>query len=100
MQSEPVAVFEDRDKREGAQVRDRAAYRGVFESGLPARVELTDADSMLQDRGLKGVDTLELVARVALGGSATAVAGDLESSTWVGPPSAESVSLHIDRRLP
>lgn len=67
---------------------------------LPARVELTDADSMLQGRGLKGAGTLELVARVALGGSATAVAGDLESSAWVGPPGTESVRLHIDRRLP
>ena len=67
---------------------------------LPARIELTDADAMLPGRGLKGVQTVELVARVALGGSATAVAGDMESATWVGRPSAEPIRLHIDRRLP
>ena len=76
------------------------AVKRLTAGDLPARIELTDADAMLPGRGLKGVETLELVARVALGGSATAVAGDMESETWVGRPSAEPVRLHIDRRLP
>ena len=76
------------------------AVKRIAAGDLPARIELTDADAMLPDRGLKGVKTLELLARVALSGSATAVAGDLESATWAGPPTTEPVSLHIDRRLP
>ena len=76
------------------------AVKRLTAGDLPARVELTDADAMLPGRGFKGVETLELVARVALGGSATAVPGDMESETWVGRPSAEPVRLHIDRRLP
>ncbi len=76
------------------------AVKRLTAGDLPARIELTDADAMLPGRGLKGVQTLELVARVALGGSATAVAGDMESATWVGRPNAEPVRLHIDRRLP
>lgn len=76
------------------------AVKRIIAGDLPARVALTDADAMLAGRGLQGVETLELVARVALGGSATAVTGDLESPIWVGSPSAEPVRLHIDRRLP
>ncbi len=76
------------------------AVKRLTAGDLPARIELTDADAMLPGRGLKGAETLELVARVALGGSATAVVGDMESATWVGRPSAEPVRLHIDRRLP
>ncbi len=76
------------------------SVRRLAAGDLPARVELTDADSMLPGRGLEGAGKLELVARVALGGSATAIAGDLESATWVGSPTAEPVRLHIDRRLP
>ncbi len=75
------------------------AVKRLAAGDLPVRVELTDADAMLPGRGFKGVEALELVARVALGGSATAVAGDMESATWVGRPSADPVSLHIDRRL-
>ena len=75
------------------------AVKRLTAGDLPARIELTDADSMLPGRRLEGVGKLELVARVALGGSATAVSGDLESATWVGNPTAEPVPLHIDRRL-
>ena len=76
------------------------AVKRLTAGDLPARIELTDADSMLPGRRLEGVEKLELVARVALGGSATAVSGDLESATWVGSPTAEPVTLHIDQRLP
>ena len=76
------------------------AVKRLTAGDLPVRIELTDADAMLPGRGFKGVEALELVARVALGGSAAAVAGDMESATWVGSPSGDPVSLHIDRRLP
>ena len=87
-----------------ARPADRAgpplAVKRLAVGDLPARVELTNADAMLPGRGLGGVETVELVARVALGGSAAAAAGDLESSTWAGSPGGEIISLHIDRRLP
>lgn len=76
------------------------AVKRLTAGDLPARITLTDADAMLPDRGLNGIGTLELVARVALGGSASAVAGDIESAPWVGHPTTEPVQLHIDRRLP
>lgn len=86
--------------REAERPGPPLAVKRLVAGDLPARIELTDADAMLPGRGLKGVKTLELVARVALGGSATAVSGDMESATWVGSPDAEPVRLHIDRRLP
>lgn len=86
--------------REAERPGPPLAVKRLVAGDLPARIELTDADAMLPGRSLKGVKTLELVARVALGGSATAVSGDMESATWVGSPGAEPVRLHIDRRLP
>ena len=86
--------------RDAEQPGPPLAVKRIIAGDLPARVALTDADAMLAGRGLQGVETLELVARVALGGSTAAVAGDLESPIWVGGPSAEPVRLHIDRRLP
>ena len=86
--------------REAERPGPPLAVKRLVAGDLPKRIELTDADAMLPDRGLKGVKTLELVARVALGGSATAVSGDMESATWVGSPRAEPVRLHMDRRLP
>ena len=76
------------------------AVKRIAAGDLPARVELTDADAMLPGRGLQGAETLELVARVALGGSATAVHGDIESAAWSGRPADLPVRLHIDRQLP
>ncbi len=86
--------------RDAEQSGPPLAVKRITAGDLPARIALTDADAMLAGRGLHGVETLELVARVALGGSANAVPGDLESPIWVGSPSAEPVHLHIDRRLP
>lgn len=86
--------------REAERPGPPLAVKRLVAGDLPARIELTDADAMLPGRSLKGVKTLELVARVALGGSATAVSGDMQSATWVGRPGAEPVRLHIDRRLP
>ena len=76
------------------------AVKRLTAGDLPARVALTNADAMFPDRGLNGAGTLELVARVALGGSAVAAAGDLESAPWVGHPTTDPVRLHIDRQLP
>ena len=76
------------------------AVKRLAAGDLPARIELTEADAMLPDRGLDAVESIELLARAALAGSATAASGDLESATWTGPPGGEPASLHIDRRLP
>ena len=86
--------------RDPARPGPPVAVKRLTAGDLPARIELTDADAMLPGRVLREVETLELVARVALGGSAIAVPGDMESETWIGRPSAEPVRLHIDRRLP
>ena len=86
--------------READQPGPPLAVRRLVADDLPARIELTDADAMLPGRGLQGVAMLELVARVALGGSASAASGDMESAPWVGRPGSEPVRLHIDRRLP
>ena len=76
------------------------AVKRLAAGDLPARIELTEADAMLPDRGLDAVESIELLARAALAGSATAASGDLESATWTGPPGGEPARLHIDRRLP
>ena len=76
------------------------AVKRLAVGDLPARIELTEADAMLPDRGLDAVESIELLARAALAGSATAASGDLESATWTGPPGGEPARLHIDRRLP
>ena len=76
------------------------AVKRLTAADLPASVELTDADAMLPGRGLKDIETLELLARIALGGSATAAPGDIESDPWVGAPTTEPIRLHINRRLP
>ncbi|MCY3819149.1 MAG: c-type cytochrome biogenesis protein CcmI [Gammaproteobacteria bacterium] len=86
--------------RDAEQPGPPLVVKRITAGDLPARIALTDADAMLAGRGLQGVETLALVARVALGGSTTAMAGDLESPIWVGSLSAEPVHLHIDRRRP
>jgi len=44
---------------------------------LPTTVTLSDANSMIEGRNLSSVDDVEVVARVAFGGSAMAASGDL-----------------------
>ena len=52
-------------------------------SDLPLQLVLTDADAMAPGRVLSAHDSVEIVARVALGGTATAQPGDLAGSKIV-----------------
>ncbi|HVN41142.1 MAG TPA: hypothetical protein VMT50_00040 [Steroidobacteraceae bacterium] len=47
---------------------------------LPMTVTLSDANSMIEGRNLSSVDDVEVVARVAFGGTAAAASGDLVGS--------------------
>ena len=47
---------------------------------LPTTVTLSDANSMIEGRNLSSVDDVEIVARVAFGGTAITASGDLIGS--------------------
>lgn len=53
-----------------------AAVR-LMSDDLPANVTLSDANSMIEGRNLSSVGDVEIVARVAVGGSVTTSSGDL-----------------------
>ena len=80
--------------------RPPLAVRRLTVRDLPAEIELTDADAMMPGRGLSDRDSVELLARVSLGGSPSARPGDLESAVVAGSPGGEPVTLRIDRRVP
>ncbi len=80
--------------------RPPLAVRRLTVGDLPARVALTDADAMMPGRSLSDSDSLELLARVSLGGSPTARTGDLESDVAAGKPGGDPVALRIQHRVP
>jgi cytochrome c-type biogenesis protein CcmH len=56
---------------------------------LPTTVTLSDANTMIEGRNLSSVDDVEIVARVAFGGTAVVASGDLFGSSIQkkgGPP--------------
>ena len=56
---------------------------------LPTTVTLSDANTMIEGRNLSSVDDVEVVARVAFGGTAVVASGDLIGSSIQkkgGPP--------------
>ncbi len=68
---------------------------------LPVEVNFTDAMSLAASRKLSTVDEIEVIVRVALGGSLQAVSGDLEGR--IGPLSIGEQSHYkvtIDRLVP
>ena len=67
---------------------------------LPTTVVLSDANSMIEGRDLSSVDEVQLVARVAFGGTAVTASGDLlgEATHRKGAP--EDVSVVINRVSP
>ncbi|MFK7888655.1 MAG: tetratricopeptide repeat protein [Gammaproteobacteria bacterium] len=62
---------------------------------LPVTVTLTDANAMLPSRRLSNFDSVEVVARVALGGSPTAQSGDIFGSVNVATSRTEPVRIAI-----
>jgi cytochrome c-type biogenesis protein CcmH len=67
---------------------------------LPTTVVLSDANSMMEGRNLSSVDDVEVVARVAFGGTAVTASGDLVGKAQQKKGGAEDVAIVIDQVAP
>jgi len=67
---------------------------------LPTTVVLSDANSMIEGRTLSSVDQVQVVARVAFGGTAVPASGDLVGEATQGKASSPDVNLVISRAMP
>jgi cytochrome c-type biogenesis protein CcmH len=69
-------------------------------SDLPARIDLSDSDSMMQGRSLATFEEFELVARVAVSGQRTQQSGDWIGTVLVRPAESKAVDLRISTQVP
>lgn len=76
-----------------------AAVR-ITTDDLPAKVVLSDANSMIEGRNLSSVDDVEVIARVAFGGTAMTESGDLIGTAVHARGAAPKVSVVIDTVAP
>jgi cytochrome c-type biogenesis protein CcmH len=76
-----------------------AAVR-ISSDELPTTVVLSDANSMIEGRNLSSVDDLEVIARVAFGGTAVPAAGDLTGSVTSSKGGPAEVAIVIDTVAP
>ena len=76
-----------------------AAVR-VSADQLPTTVVLSDANSMIEGRTLSSVNEVQLVARVAFGGSAVPASGDLLGDARHGKGAAPDISIVINKVAP
>jgi len=76
-----------------------AAVR-VSADQLPTTVVLSDANSMIEGRTLSSVDEVQVVARVAFGGSAVPASGDLLGEATHGKGAAPDISVVINKVAP
>jgi len=67
---------------------------------LPTTVVLSDANSMIEGRDLSSVDEVQLVARVAFGGTAVTASGDLVGEATHRKGAPEDVNVVINRVSP
>jgi cytochrome c-type biogenesis protein CcmH len=67
---------------------------------LPTTVVLSDANSMMEGRNLSSVDDVELVARVAFGGTAVTAAGDLIGKAGQKKGGPADIAIVIDQVAP
>ena len=67
---------------------------------LPAMVVLSDANSMIAGRDLSSVNDVEIVARVAFGGTAVTASGDLIGRAVQKKGGAENLDIVIDQVQP
>ncbi len=67
---------------------------------LPTQVVLSDANAMLEGRNLSSVDDIEIVARVAFGGTAVTASGDLIGSAVQGKGAGGDLEVVISRVQP
>jgi len=71
-----------------------------LQANLPQLVELTSADAMMGGRGFGAGDTVEVTARIALGGQPTASSGDPVGQLGYDVGRDGEKSLVIDRLTP
>jgi len=76
-----------------------AAVR-ISTDDLPTTVVLSDANSMVEGRNLSSVDDVQLVARVAFGGTAMLASGDLIGEASHKKGAAPDVSIVINKVSP
>ena len=76
-----------------------AAVR-ISSDDLPTTVVLSDANSMIEGRNLSSVDQVQVVARVAFGGTAVPASGDLVGEVLQEKGASPDVSLVIARAMP
>jgi cytochrome c-type biogenesis protein CcmH len=67
---------------------------------LPTTVVLSDANTMIEGRDLSSVNDVQLVARVAFGGTAVTASGDLLGEATHSKGAAEEVNVVINRVSP
>jgi cytochrome c-type biogenesis protein CcmH len=67
---------------------------------LPTTVTLSDANSMIEGRNLSSVDDVEVVARVAFGGTAITASGDLIGSAVQKKGAASEMGVVISKIQP
>jgi cytochrome c-type biogenesis protein CcmH len=67
---------------------------------LPTTVVLSDANSMIEGRNLSSVDDVEIVARVAFGGTAVPAPGDLVGTAMSPKGGPSDVKIVIDKVAP
>jgi cytochrome c-type biogenesis protein CcmH len=76
-----------------------AAVR-ISSDELPATVVLSDANSMVEGRNLSSVNEVQVVARVAFGGTAVTVSGDLSGEARHAKGAASDLSVVINKVAP
>jgi cytochrome c-type biogenesis protein CcmH len=76
-----------------------AAVR-ITSDALPTTVVLSDANSMVEGRNLSSIDDVEIVARVAFGGTAVTASGDLIGKGQQKKGGAADVAVVIDQVAP
>ena len=76
-----------------------AAVR-VSSDQLPTTVVLSDANAMMEGRNLSSVDDVEVVARVAFGGTAVTATGDLIGKVSQKKGGSTDVAIVIDQVAP
>jgi cytochrome c-type biogenesis protein CcmH len=76
-----------------------AAVR-ITSDSLPTTVVLSDANTMIEGRDLSSIDDVEIVARVAFGGTAVIASGDLIGKGQQKKGGAADVAIVIDQVAP
>ena len=76
-----------------------AAVR-ISSDQLPTTVVLSDANSMIEGRNLSSVDEVQVVARIAFGGSPVAASGDLSGEARHRKGAPADLSVVIDKVTP